>query len=69
MATVQFVRDQIALANVDWEEKLAARDLEWEEMLNATKESIAMNSRDMDVAWLVLCGALVFFMQCGFAML
>jgi Amt family ammonium transporter len=30
--------------------------------LNATK-------RDFDIAWLVLCGALVMFMQAGFAML
>lgn len=30
--------------------------------LNATK-------RDMDISWLIICGALVFFMQAGFAML
>ena len=30
--------------------------------LNATK-------RDLDISWLVICGALVFFMQAGFAML
>lgn len=27
------------------------------------------NVRDLDVAWLVLCGAIVFFMQAGFSML
>ena len=36
---------------------------------NATSDMIAGNGRDMDIAWLVTCGALVFFMQAGFAML
>lgn len=40
--------------------------------IEATAEALQLatdNSRDMDVAYLVICGALVFFMQAGFAML
>jgi len=35
----------------------------------ANAKTIADNQRDMDIAWLVICGALVFFMQAGFSML
>ncbi|EKX37562.1 ammonium transporter [Guillardia theta CCMP2712] len=37
--------------------------------LNDFEALVKANSRDMDTAWIVLCGALVFFMQAGFAML
>jgi Amt family ammonium transporter len=39
------------------------------EAIQAGYDMSAANARDMDIAWLVLCGALVFFMQGGFAML
>eukprot|EP00281_Chroomonas_sp_CCMP1168_P019824 CAMPEP_0206227008 /NCGR_PEP_ID=MMETSP0047_2-20121206/8395_1 /ASSEMBLY_ACC=CAM_ASM_000192 /TAXON_ID=195065 /ORGANISM="Chroomonas mesostigmatica_cf, Strain CCMP1168" /LENGTH=498 /DNA_ID=CAMNT_0053650133 /DNA_START=15 /DNA_END=1511 /DNA_ORIENTATION=+ len=32
-------------------------------------EDVGATNRDMDIGWLVVCGALVFFMQAGFAML
>eukprot|EP00961_Rhodomonas_salina_P017895 240693-Rhodomonas_salina.2 len=39
------------------------------ERVEANEGAIAQNSSDMDVSYLVICGALVFFMQAGFAML
>lgn len=69
MATQDYVATQIALAKAEWDLVLSARDEAWELALNDTKDSIAQNSQDMDAGWIVICGAMVFFMQCGFAML
>ena len=76
-AVQEYIQSQIAKATAQNDEKIAeaiAQNNEnWEAVLNGTvqglQSSISGNSRDMDVAWLVICGALVFFMQAGFAML
>eukprot|EP00286_Rhodomonas_abbreviata_P001163 CAMPEP_0181288966 /NCGR_PEP_ID=MMETSP1101-20121128/630_1 /TAXON_ID=46948 /ORGANISM="Rhodomonas abbreviata, Strain Caron Lab Isolate" /LENGTH=496 /DNA_ID=CAMNT_0023393155 /DNA_START=94 /DNA_END=1580 /DNA_ORIENTATION=+ len=50
-------------------EQLDALEASLTAQINALTTTISGNSRDMDIAWLILCGALVFFMQAGFAML
>lgn len=50
-------------------QKILAAISEANEAAEAAHEASSDNARDMDVAWLVICGALVFFMQGGFAML
>lgn len=61
--------ETMASMRKEFTQTLAQRDLQWETALSSTIDSVASNSRDMDIAWLVTCGALVFFMQAGFAML
>jgi len=61
-AVASYVADIISANDEAWAMKLEGK-------FNETNALTAGNARDMDIAWLVTCGALVFFMQCGFAML
>jgi len=53
--------------------RVMGHSMAWQEVINTSltdlNSGVAGNARDMDIAWLIICGALVFFMQCGFAML
>merc|ERR1719253_1493394 len=53
--------------------RVMGHSMAWQEVINTSltdlNSGVAGNARDMDIAWLIICGALVFFMQAGFAML
>eukprot|EP00287_Rhodomonas_sp_CCMP768_P010316 CAMPEP_0196744816 /NCGR_PEP_ID=MMETSP1091-20130531/59034_1 /TAXON_ID=302021 /ORGANISM="Rhodomonas sp., Strain CCMP768" /LENGTH=176 /DNA_ID=CAMNT_0042091451 /DNA_START=38 /DNA_END=565 /DNA_ORIENTATION=+ len=55
------------------EAKVAAQDVTISNMVaTATTDANAHTdelARDLDISWLIVCGALVFFMQAGFSML
>ncbi len=74
MAVVSVVSDEMEqYVTTRIERAIAENNAQWETVwdssISTVNARISGNSRDMDVAWLVICGAMVFFMQAGFAML